>query len=269
MQEQPADLGRPVRVVLFTGGPSLDRAAATLACMLDEHPDVQFLAGFCESPRQGFWATVQDLWRRRGVIALPLLLVRGVGAAARFITGPRAERALRARIARISGRIRFVPDIHSPQVLDEVRSLDPDLGLIYGGPILKPALFEIPRLGTLGIHHGKVPEYRGKKTTFWAVFNNEPVAGVTIQRVNARIDAGEIVDQGTVVVGRKSLGRVERELEQLGFELYVSAVVSFKAGKARPRPQQGKTGALYRDPGIADIIRFQLRQVRRRLGGVS
>ena len=98
---------------------------------------------------------------------------------------------------------------------DPDRASDPEAAekIFYGGPILKPALFEIPTLGTLGIHHGKLPAYRGKKTTFWAMFNDEPSAGVTIQSVNAGLDTGRGVRAGEGRVGLQGLDCLHHLLE--------------------------------------------------------
>ena len=79
---------------------------------------------------------------------------------------------------------------------------------VCGAPILKPELFEIPAFGTLGIHHGRLPEYRGKKTTFWAIYNGDSTAGVTIQRINAGLDTGEIVCTGEVPTAGKTTGEL-------------------------------------------------------------
>jgi methionyl-tRNA formyltransferase len=106
----------------------------------------------------------------------------------------------------------------------------------------------------LGIHHGKVPEYRGKKTTFWAMYNGEETAGVTIQKVNAGLDTGEIVKQGAVLIGRRSLPVVWNELETLGLDLYLEAIVEVKRGVASYQPQTGQRGKLYRDPEFGDIL---------------
>jgi methionyl-tRNA formyltransferase len=138
----------------------------------------------------------KNLWKRRGFLALPLAISRFGKTIGSFLRRPIAEARLGRKLAEMFNRIHFVPDIHSVNVLQHVRSLDPDLGLIYGSPILKPALFETPHLGTLGIHHGKAPEYRGKKTTFWEIYNGEKTVAVTIQKVNAGLDTGDILKQG-------------------------------------------------------------------------
>ena len=190
-------------------------------------------------------------------------MVEGGRALLRFARHPRAAISLRRRASRTLRKFVTVPDVHAPAVLQRVRALEPDLGLIYGAPILKPSLFGVPALGTLGIHHGKVPEYRGKKTTFWAMYHGERSAGVTIQRVSAGIDTGDVVEAGEVEIGCKSYGRVERELEDLGLALYLKAVLEMRQGRATFRPQgsAAEKGRSYRQPSARDIARFWLRRL--------
>jgi methionyl-tRNA formyltransferase len=156
----------------------------------------------------------------------------------------------------MSDRIHYVSDIHAEEVIKRVVSLEPELGLLYSSPILKPKLFEIPSYGTIGIHHGKVPEYRGKKTTFWAMYNGEKTVGVTIQKVNSGLDTGNIVKAGEVPVFGRSLRTVWNELELLGFYLFIQAILDIKHQRATYRPQIGEKGELYKDPKLIDILIF-------------
>ncbi len=267
--DEHGDLGRPIRVVIFTGGPTLDRAVVRFAEMLQAHQEIEFVGGFSETGEQGLAAMVRERVRRRGVLGIALLTAEAAGAAARFLARPRAERELRRKAGRLAEQITFTPDIHAEESLARIRQLQPDLGLVYGGPILKPRLFTIPQLGTLGIHHGKVPQYRGKKTTFWAMYNGDPTVGVTIQHINAGVDAGMIVERGEVPTAGKWLPHVSHELEQLGFQLYIQAIVGLKRGTARFTPQSGPKGRLYRDPKVADLLRFWLRQILRSFTSVA
>jgi methionyl-tRNA formyltransferase len=143
-----------------------------------------------------------------------------------------------------------------------MRAQSPDVGLVYGSPILRPELFEIPRLGTLGIHHGRMPEYRGKKTTFWALYNGDPTAGVTIQKINAGLDTGTIVAEGHVDARGRSLRAVWNDLEQRGLDLYITAIPGYVRGELVPSAWDGPRGKLYRDPGARDILRFIWRRYR-------
>jgi len=257
-----AALDRPIRVVLFCG-PYLEPGAVRFAVMVNEHPDVDLVAGLCQGEGEGVRHRLANLWRRRGLLALPVLMLELASSLLRIARNPRGAISFRRRAARALARFSTVPDIHAPEVLQRVRDLVPDLGLVYGAPILKPVLFEIPALGTLGIHHGKVPEYRGKKTTFWAMYHGERTAGVTIQRLSAGIDTGDVVRAGEVEIGRKSYGKLEREIEDLGLDLYLQAVLELRQGVATFRPQDpaAARGRNYRQPSAADLVRFWTRRL--------
>ena len=258
-------LPRPIRVVMFGSGPELNPDAKQFICKLEEHSKIDFLGAFCQAEEQSITAVFADLWKRRGVLSFPLFTFWILRKIIRFVLHPQEEFALRRKLNNIQNRIHFVSDIHAQQVLDQVKSLDPDLGLIYGSPILKPELFEIPILGTLGIHHGKVPEYRGNKTTFWMMYNGEKFAGVTIQKVNKGLDTGIIVKTGEVNAYRRPYQTVFHELEALGVELYIQAILDVKNGVAEYKSQSGIKGKLYRNPKLGDFVRFWGRQIKRQM----
>jgi folate-dependent phosphoribosylglycinamide formyltransferase PurN len=269
--EKQLENNQPLRVVMFGSGPELNPDAKHFLCRLEDHAEIDLVGAFCQAQSQSLGAVMRDYWKRRGWLAIPLFSMWMFSKAARFLMNPRAEIALKKKLEKIQGRIHFVPNIHAQDVLDNIQSLRPDLGLIYGSPILKPELFEIPRLGTLGIHHGKVPEYRGNKTAFWAMYNGEPFAGVTIQKVNKGLDTGSIVREGQVNAYRRSYPSVVRELEALGLDLYIQAILDVKHGTAVLRPQTGVKGKLYRNPKIGDFIKFFGKQIQRqlRIGGAK
>ena len=254
------DLGRPIRVVVF-GGAFFEPAALEFLALLDEHPEVELAGGFSQSRGFGRLARMADVIERRRLMAPAVLCLGAARAALRFAKGPRAEMALRRRIRRALSRVVAVPDIHASAVLNQIRSLRVDLGLVYGAPILKPELFEIPAFGTLGVHHGRLPEYRGKKTTFWAVYNGDSTAGVTIQRINAGLDTGDIVCTSEVPTEGKNYRRVAADVQRLGLNLYMAAVVGVKRGEAMYSPQPIRETRMYRQPAARDFIRLWCRQV--------
>ena len=256
-----APLSRPIRVV-FYGGRYLQPVEAQFAAMLDEHPEIDLVLGVCEGEGFGSWQRLRDLWRRRGWLTPAILIVNAMSACGRLLLHPSATLSWRRRTARVLQKFVSVRDIHAPEVLARVRAADPDIGVIYGSPILKPELLEIPALGTLGIHHGRVPQYRGKKTTFWEIYHGERVAGVTIQRVERGIDTGAVVSAGEVEIGRKGYGRVWDEVQALGCELYLQAILDYKHGRASAVPQDpgARRGPLFHQPAARDLARYWLRR---------
>jgi len=264
MSTNPA-LDRPIRVVMFGSGPELNPDAKQFLCKLEEHPEIELLGAFCQAEGQSTAAVFTDLWRRRGLLSVLLFTAGVFKKGFRYVFDPQEVFMFKYKLKSMENRVHFIPNIHAPQVLELVKSLDPDLGLIYGSPILKPELFEIPKLGTLGIHHGKVPEYRGNKTTFWMMYNGEEYAGVTIQKVNKGLDTGIIVKTAEVKAYRRAYQTVFHELEALGVELYIHAILEVKHGVAEFKPQSGTKGKVYRNPKPGDFLHFWGRQLKRRL----
>ncbi|WP_424529399.1 methionyl-tRNA formyltransferase [Sphaerisporangium viridialbum] len=66
---------------------------------------------------------------------------------------------------------------------------------------LPPDIFDLPPHGTLNIHDSLLPSYAGFSPLIWALMNGEKEVGVTAHRMNAELDAGDIVLQRAVPVG--------------------------------------------------------------------
>ena len=258
---------RKFSVVVFTGGPVLDAQVLRFISRIEDEPAIDLVGIVSQSPVRGLRGTVVDLWRRRGVLALPILLLNGLAAMINTLFRPTAMLKRRRMSSAVLDRIEFFGDIHSEDALEHVRGLDPALGLVYGGPIVRPELFTIPELGTLGIHHGKVPHYRGKKTTFWALYNGETEVGVIIQRISDQLDAGDIIRQSTLPVRNRLLPLVKKDLEHIGIDLYLDAIKDVLDGKASYVPQPAGSRPLYKDPTAIEILRFWGRYLVRLIRG--
>ena len=88
-----------------------------------------------------------------------------------------------------------VDNYHSKSSRELIRSLDPDLGILYGTNIIREEVFGIPRLGSINLHQGLAPLYRGGPTVFWELFNGESEVGITVHFVVSKVDAGDIIVQ--------------------------------------------------------------------------
>ena len=89
LQLRITSIGRPIRVVLF-GGAYFEPAALEFIVRLEDHPDIEFVGGFCEGRGSGIIHRVANLWRRRSLLAIPILgleVLRYLGSVA---ANPRA-----------------------------------------------------------------------------------------------------------------------------------------------------------------------------------
>ncbi|GIW40628.1 MAG: methionyl-tRNA formyltransferase [Candidatus Binatia bacterium] len=129
--------------------------------------------------------------------------------------------------------------IRDEAFLDELRRLSPDIVVVAAyGKILPPALLEIPRFGAVNVHASLLPKYRGAAPVAWALYHGEKVTGVTILRMNERMDAGDILLQRATPIGeRETRGELEGRLAQLGGDALAEVLRALEDGTIRAVPQ--------------------------------
>ncbi len=156
-------------------------------------------------------------------------------------------------------------DLHAPESLEYVRALRADLGLVYGTRILKPALFEVPREGSINVHQRKVPDYRGGGPIgLWELLDGQTEIGVTVHRVAERVDEGAVVRATAVAVEPyDTLRSLALKADVVGVDLLARAVADFARGAAEERPQQGP-GRTFRNPQPQQLRRYEKQLAARR-----
>ncbi len=102
---------------------------------------------------------------------------------------------------RVIAKRKGIPTLNSHSVNSEraetfIRSLEPDLIIsAYFSQIIEPKILSLPKIGSVNIHPGWLPKYKGALSYFWALRNDEPYAGVTIHWMNEKLDDGEIIER--------------------------------------------------------------------------
>lgn len=114
---------------------------------------------------------------------------------------------------------------HLPASINKMQAAGADLGIIYGTNIVREAVFSIPRLGSINLHQGHAPYYRGGPTVFWELMNGENQLGITIHFVAAKVDTGDIVKQELI--------DLRYDLDKYGLE-YESFLADFRADLVKP-----------------------------------
>ncbi|MEU6496826.1 methionyl-tRNA formyltransferase [Streptomyces sp. NPDC046984] len=88
------------------------------------------------------------------------------------------------------------------ELLTVVREARPDIIVANNWRTwLPPELFDLPPHGTLNIHDSLLPAYAGFSPIIWALVNGEQRVGVTAHRMDAELDAGDVLVQRSVPVG--------------------------------------------------------------------
>ena len=145
-------------------------------------------------------------------------------------------------------------DVHAEASLAFVREQSPDLGIVFGTPILKPKLFEIPRFGSVNVHQRKLPDYRGGGPVgLWELLDGKEEIGVTIHRVVKKLDAGDVIRQATIPIGPyDDLESLQLKAHVVSVDLLTDVIADFQRGEAREIPQSGPS-RLYRSPSDTEL----------------
>ena len=225
-------------------------------------PGTRWLVLIHRPPRQAA-QVARNQWRnlrRNGWRWIPYQ----VGEACRMLTArPQAGRTVpqapgeefSVAALRRNPRVRLleVPDIHAPETLKIVRDFRPDLGIALAAPILRRPLFAIPAQGTLNLHKGKVPEYRGMPPAFWEFWNDEQQVGCTVHWVDDKLDTGALAAQTLVPRDRHSTVRgMQLALDEVGIELTARVAREVLSEQAHAEPQTGP-GTTHRKPTLAQV----------------
>ena len=130
--------------------------------------------------------------------------------------------------------------------IDELRRLDPDLIVVIAyGQILPPSILELPRHGCLNVHTSLLPKYRGAAPIQWAILEDEKETGVTIMKMDAGLDTGDIVAiEKTPIAPEDNAATLHDRLGQMGAELLERTIPDYAAGKIVPHKQPAE-GASY------------------------
>lgn len=127
----------------------------------------------------------------------------------------------------------------APEFIEQVRELAPDLIVVVAyGQILPQALLDVPRFGCLNVHTSLLPKYRGAAPIQWAILNGDSETGVTIMKMDAGLDTGDIVAQeSTEIRAEDDAITLHERLARMGAELVVRTIPDYTTGKLIPKPQ--------------------------------
>ncbi len=127
--------------------------------------------------------------------------------------------------------------------LGALRDLQPDLIAVAAyGQILPQSILDLPRFGCLNVHTSLLPKYRGAAPIQWAILNGDAETGVTIMKMDAGLDTGDILDQAkTPIHPEDNSETLHDRLARMGAELLVRTIPDYVAGRiaSRPQPAEG------------------------------
>lgn len=252
---------RNSRLVVFTGDLSynvrrnivdLNTRVAGLTWLVLVHQPSKSVSELLASQRSNFrkngwrWIPYQigDLFARLTQASATRSPSRG--------PSPGCEYHLEQMLGSDNVKIVHVNDIHADASLSLVAGFSADLGFSLAAPILKPELFKLPRLGTINLHKGKLPEFRGMPPAFWELWTDQPSVGCSVHWVDERLDQGAVLAESSIDRERFSTVRgLQVRLDEIGSALVCEVAEKLLLGEITAKTQVAGQGKTYRKPTLA------------------
>ena len=170
-----------------------------------------------------------------------------VGRGQRVKHAPLAKEAENLQIA-----LHRTNDVNGRASRDEIAHVEPDLIITAGfGQILGSALLELPRHGGINLHTSLLPAYRGASPVAAAIRAGATETGVTIFRMDEKVDHGPILATRRVPIeADDTTDSLTARLAQAAADLLVRTLPTYLAGEIMPQEQ---------DPEAATFVRRLLK----------
>lgn len=124
--------------------------------------------------------------------------------------------------------------VREAECVEFIRKREPEIILVAAfGQILSEEILQMPKYGCINVHASLLPKYRGAAPIQWAVINGEKVSGVTIMRMDAGIDTGDMIEKAEVELSpQETGGSLFDKLEKLGADLLIRTMEKIENGTA-------------------------------------
>ena len=165
-------------------------------------------------------------------------------------------------------------DLDNKEFIDKLKSLKADLFVVVSyGKILKKQILEIPLIFCVNLHGSLLPKYRGAAPINWAIINGDGVSGVTVIKMNEKMDEGEIIlKKEAPIFTHDTAESLSVRLSREGSALLLEAINNIEKNNFKLEKQDNLTATyapkLKKEDGLIDWNKDVLK-VQTHIRGVS
>ncbi|HSX58152.1 MAG TPA: methionyl-tRNA formyltransferase [Candidatus Saccharimonadales bacterium] len=125
------------------------------------------------------------------------------------------------------------------EVYAQIKKAKPDLLVLASyGKILPKEILDLPKFAPINIHPSLLPKYRGTSPIQTAILKGDKATGVTIMKMNEKMDEGDIYIKGRYEMrGSETAETLSETLSKLGKDLLHHTIHYLVLKKIKTRPQ--------------------------------
>jgi methionyl-tRNA formyltransferase len=139
-------------------------------------------------------------------------------------------------------------------VRQQVSALKADVLVSFAyGRIFGPKFLALFPLGGINVHPSLLPKYRGPTPIQAAILNRDTVTGITVQKLAAEMDSGDILVQEQLqLTGRETAGSLGEVMAQKAAEMLPSVLENITAGVPQNHGEASYCSLITRQDGLID-----------------
>ena len=117
-------------------------------------------------------------------------------------------------------------NVNDPESVEQLLNFKADLFVVCDyGQILSRDCLAASKLGGINLHGSLLPKYRGAAPINWAIFQGEPVTGITIIHMTSKLDGGPCLIKAETEIGpQETAEQIEPRLAKLGVAPVLQAI---------------------------------------------
>jgi methionyl-tRNA formyltransferase len=178
-----------------------------------------------------------------------------IGRNQKIVHSPVKELAIKSNI-----KI-FQPESLRDKIAEEnLEDMGADLFIVAAyGKILPQNVLDIPKYGAINVHASLLPRYRGASPIQCAILNAEKETGITIMKMNERMDEGDILEKVKISIDKNDTAEdLFGKLSKLGTKVLSNTISKYISGEIIPFRQNDKEATycqpIKREDGRIDWI---------------
>lgn len=137
---------------------------------------------------------------------------------------------------KVSGKF----ELSNKEAFEQIRKAKPDVLVLSSyGKILPKEILEIPKIAPVNIHPSLLPKYRGPAPIQAPILNGDKATGVTIMKMNEKMDEGDIYLKGRYVLkGDETAESLSKVLTEIAKDLLHHVIHYLAVKKIKTKPQE-------------------------------
>jgi len=148
--------------------------------------------------------------------------------------------------------------IRSGEFCEKLQKINPDLLFVAAyGKILSAKILAIPHLYPINVHASLLPRYRGAAPINWAIIRGEKKTGITIMKMNEKMDEGDMMIQRSIdIESEENSQSLHDRLAVMASEMTTESINMIAQGKEKFTPQDNAIASyapmLKKENGLID-----------------